>query len=252
MLESFRYVLGRINNLTQEGCKMIRKALLTLAAVALAGTPAFAAGLKSPVGASGATISKDRHMTTATMPLHGVVPYRLKIEPDLSPIIDNLAHAYPDGTYFCCQGWTVSGPTSPVGEAWLAVAFTPTTSMKAKQVALGIGYVVGTNNGVVASINDDASGLPGNALATFRVDSLPVFGSCCVVATQQKGQPATLNAGTQYWLVVKTNRAESDEWAAWNLNDTEQVNAYSGAFNTGSGWQTTSLIPGPAFAIYGK
>lgn len=231
---------------------MIRKALLTLAALALASSPAFAAGLKSPAGASGATLSKDKRMTTATMPVHGIAPYRLKIEPDLSPIIDNLAHAYPDGTYFCCSGWTIGGPTSLVGQIWLAVSFTPATAVKAKQIALGIGYVVGAKNGVVASINEDENGLPGAVLATFRADNLPVFGSCCVVATQEKGKPAALDAGEQYWLVVRTNKGESDEWAAWNLNDTEQVIPYNAAFNVGSGWQATTLLPGPAFAVYGK
>lgn len=118
-------------------------------------------------------------------------------------------------------------------------------------MALGIGYVTGTN-GVIASINEDSGGLPGDVLASFRVGGLPVFGSCCVVGMADKAKGAALNAGEQYWLVVKTNKSESDEWAAWNMNDTEQVNSYAGAVNSGSGWQSTTFLPGPAFAVYGK
>jgi hypothetical protein len=232
---------------------MISKTLLTLAVAAFASSSVLAAGLKSPVGASGAIISKDKRMTTATTPLHGVVPYKARVKPDLSPIVDNLAHAYPDGTYFGGEGYTVSGPASAAGgQVSLAVAFTPSTAVRVKQVALGIGYVTGTKNGVVASINEDDNGLPGSAIASFRVDNLPIFGTCCVVATQQNGKGASLDAGTQYWLVVRANHSESDEWAAWNLNDTEQVNSVSGAQDFGTGWQAVTALPAPAFAIYGK
>jgi hypothetical protein len=232
---------------------MIRKTLLTLAVAALVSSPALATGPKSPVGASGVIISKDKRLSIATAPLRSIVPYKSRIEPDLSPIIDNLAHAYPDGTYFSGEGYTVSGPTSAAGGlVSLAVAFTPATAVRAKQVVLGIGYVTGSKNGVVASINADDKGLPGSAIASFRLDNLPVFGTCCVVATQQNGKGAALDAGTQYWLVVRTNHSESDEWAAWNLNDTEQVNSVSGAQDFGSGWQAVTVLPAPAFAIYGK
>jgi hypothetical protein len=227
---------------------MIRKTFLTLAAMAFASTATFAA----PVGPNGAIVSKDKRMTTATSPSHQTIPYKLKIQPGLSAIVDNLAEVYPDGTYFCCSGWTISGAASPIGEEIeLAVAFTPATAVAAKEVALGVGYVTGTN-GIVASINEDSGGLPGGELASFRGTGLPTFGSCCVLVTADKRKGAALDAGEQYWLVVRTNKSESDEWAAWNLNDTEQVTPPTAAQNTGSGWQSTLLLPGPAFAIYGK
>jgi hypothetical protein len=233
---------------------MIRTALLSVAAFALASSVAMAAA-KSPAGPNGVITSKDRMHTIATSPSQRPpVKYTRQIPPGETAIYDNLAHAYPDGTYFCCYGFTISGASSIIGEQiWLAVSFTPSTDITADRVELGLGYVTGAVNGAKVSINDDAGGLPGSELAAFKVSNMPPFGSCCATASDGNGahHGAALTAGQQYWLVVSTKKTEGDLWAAWNMNDTEQVNLQNGAANTGGGWQSTAFLPGVAVAVYG-
>lgn len=232
---------------------MIRFALVTVAALAIAGSAAAAP--KNPVGANGVVASKNGSRTIATSPVRqGITKYERHLPPGETTIYDNIAEAYPDGLYNCCSGWTVSGPSSLIGEQfWLAAAFTPSTDVTADMVELGIGYVTGAVNGVKVSINEDAGGVPGDEIAVFpNVDNLPSFGSCCVVMSARTHKGAALTAGTQYWVTVTTRQKEADEWAAWNEETTEQITPQTAAGNTGTGWQPTTLLPSVAFAVFGK
>ncbi|HEV2964824.1 MAG TPA: hypothetical protein VG649_23555, partial [Candidatus Angelobacter sp.] len=68
--------------------------------------------------------------------------------------------------------------------------------------------------------------------------------------------------GTQYWIVLKTNSKTSNTWAAFNVNDTDQVDPapaaqYCSADKGGScgsndKWTAFQSQPGLAFAVLGK
>ena len=111
---------------------MIRKSLLALAALALASTTALAA---SPA----VEISKDG--TRVTVPRGvGHTYYRPGVQtPGLATIFSNIGYKYPNGLYFCCYGATVGGPSSGVGQIWIAQAFTPASSMTVHEISASIG-----------------------------------------------------------------------------------------------------------------
>jgi hypothetical protein len=150
--------------------------------------------------------------------------------------------------YDCCSGWTISSEGSIVGARQdVAMPFTPSNNYAVKAITAAVGYVAGTN-AVTISLNADAGGLPGAVLRKATVTGLPAFGGCCVTASiGGKGTPVT--SGTQYWVVVKTDKKSPDTWDAWNLNNTGAQGTF--AFNTGTGWQATSG-PLAAFSVSGK
>ncbi len=90
-----------------------------------------------------------------------------------------------------------------MAQSGLQIPFTPTTTMTAKKIQAAVGYVEGPN-GVTLSLNADSGGLPGAAIATANVTNLSDYGECCTLATAQGGSGVTVNAGTQYWVVVST------------------------------------------------
>jgi hypothetical protein len=184
----------------------------------------------------------------------GVAKYTppLAHERGLKTIYSNLATLYPNGTYFCCYGYTISGATSPIGEQiWLATAFTPATSMSVTEVDAAVGYVEGTN-GIVLSLAKDAGGVPGAVLKSWNVGGLGTFGSCCTLATGKDKGGIPVTAGTQYWVTVTTSSKEANEWAAWPFNSTDMINTQVTASNTGSGWEASEALPGLSFGVYGK
>ena len=157
---------------------MCRKTLLTLATLALTSLTAFAA----PKG--DVVISKDGRMISVTNGVHSVT----RVAPSdagLVTIFDNIGKAYPKGTYWCCQGYGITGPDasgrSP--EFWLAVAFTPSDNYMVTRVEVAISHFAGSNE-LVLSLNNDASGLPGTAIRTWNMTDMPLFGSCCTIQTK--------------------------------------------------------------------
>lgn len=234
------------------GKHMISKALIGAAALMLAATTA-SAGVNHPIGKNGILPGNDGRTTVATTPQKGaVVPNFRVFEPGETALYDNLAEKYPDGTYFCCYGWTVSGPNSLVGEqVWVAASFTPSSDATVNKIELGIGIAAGTN-ALDVSLAADSGGLPGNTLAKFgTISNLPPFGSCCQTMAAKNKTGVAVTAGTTYWVVVKTGKNGTDTWAAWNMNVTEQITPVNGAANFGSGWQAGGYLPGMAFAVLG-
>jgi hypothetical protein len=240
---------------------MTSKILVALAVLALTSTAASAAGMRSPVGPNGAVVSKDGRLTTVTAPSKSTIVSPQKVVPDgATPIVNNIGDFYPNGAYWCCTGYTITGPHALIGfpEFWEAAAFTPSEDTTANIIKVGVGYVIG-NNQLQITLNADNGGVPGDVLAAFSVDDLPVFGSCCIVTAHRTGGVA-LTGGQQYWVVLKTKHADVDTWAAWNLNDTDQVNAGVGAFwcsdpNGGCGsanntWTPVNELPVAAFAVF--
>jgi len=235
---------------------MCKKTLLTLIVLALASVTAFAAGR------DGVITTKDGRMTIATKRTPSVTR-TASSDAGLVKIFDNIGTAYPKGSYWCCGGYTITGPTAISGfpEFWSAAAFTPSANHTVTKIKVAVGYVEGTN-GLVLGLYNDASGVPGTAIKTWNLTGLPNFGSCCTV--EEKGDSAgiAVTAGTQYWIVLKTNSKDSNTYAAFNLNDTDQVDPapaaqYCSADKGGScskndAWTAFSSQPGLAFAVLGS
>jgi hypothetical protein len=194
----------------------------------------------------GVTTSKDGRVTLASPASAGDLAPRVDL-PDAAQIYNNISN-YPLGRYWCCSGWTISGPISPIGQTFAdAMPFTAPGNATVTKLIVGVGYVTGTN-GVTLSLNSDAGGVPGAALASFDLSGLPQFGSCCTVEMQNTGVP--INAGAKYWVVVATGDDTQDTWAAWNNNDTNQTLQPFATFQNGV-WSPTSGILG-AFAVLGN
>lgn len=171
----------------------------------------------------------------------------------LAAVFDNLGSKYPDGVYFCCDGLSVSGPDTDLGQqVWPAIAFTPATDVTVKVVDAAVGYNGGAND-VVISIATDSGGLPGSFLGSTHVTGLSNFGDCCGLA-RAKFSGIRLKAGQQYWVVVGTDSEDTTAVAAWSFNSTEQIQTVRFAENYGKGWQLINVNarPAPAFAVYGK
>ena len=196
----------------------------------------------------GIVLSKDGRMATATK-----APAKVEIEPSrdasLTTIFSNISR-YPYARYFCCYGWTLSGPSSGLGEQiWLAAPFTPTTNITATKVEVAAGWFGGTNE-LVISIAADSNGLPGNTLASKDVSNLFDFGTCCTLDVAHFSSGVALTANTQYWVVMSTDSSDADFEGAWAINTTDD-RSYTFAVNEGSGWGTSSAFLG-GYGVFGQ
>jgi hypothetical protein len=236
---------------------MCKKTLLTLTVLALASLTAFAASK------DGIVLSKDGRTVTATKPTKSITETPSS-DAGLVKIYDSIGTAYPKGAYWCCEGSTIFGPTaiSKEPEYWEAGAFTPTANHTVTRVKVAVGYVQGFN-GLVIGLYDDASGVPGKAIKTWAVTNLPNFGSCCAVVAASDSTGISITANTQYWIVVKTGTKSSNTFAAWNVEDVDQVDSELTAFwcsddkggSCGSDndvWIAGQAVPGHAFAVLGS
>jgi len=221
---------------------MLRRSGLCLIALVL-GVPALAASK------DGIATSKDGRQTFASRPsgfVHGA-----DIEAGPGPTVErnviyNNISAYPLGRYWCCTGWTISGPNSPIANTYAAaMPFTPASNATVARILVGVGYVTGTN-GATISVNEDNGGLPGNVIQSFDVSGLPPFGTCCTLEVVNANIP--VSAGTRYWVVVATSNNTSDTWDAWNMNDTNETAQSFAFFNNGI-WQAATGILG-AFGVF--
>lgn len=165
----------------------------------------------------GTTTSKDGRITIAGK---GSIVSSTFQKPANQTFIYNNLSSYPLGTYWCCEGWTISGPNSVVGETFaVGMPFTPSANYTVTEIVVSVGYVTGTNS-IQVYLDADDNGLPGATLAHFYLQNEPTFGSCCVYQ-YNPGLGVAVTAGTQYWVVVAPGGA--DTWAAWNDNDTNET-----------------------------
>jgi hypothetical protein len=215
---------------------------LALAVAALSCASALAGPAGAVATADGRTIITPGSAATPVV-RRAPVPMGLKE-------IYSTFNTDPDDAYGCCSGWTVSAVGSIVGSLQdVAMPFTPSANYIATAINVGAGYVAGTN-GVAITLNEDAGGVPGAEIKKGTVTGLPAFGTCCTTVSIGGGAGgAPVTAGTQYWVVVKTNQVSADTWNAWNHNNIGAIGTF--AFNTGAGWQlATDTLS--AFSVMGK
>jgi hypothetical protein len=244
---------GIPGNSKEEEMKIANPQLtLTLAILALAGLAPCAAAQQQAIISNGRTI----------VPNHGSAP-RTSARPgkdsSLVTIFDNIGTAYPKGTFWCCEGATISGPDTPGQfEWWDGAAFTPSANYTVTEIGLALGYISGANQ-VEVHLNQDSSGVPGTALRTWTVQNIPGAGTCCTVTTLYDTTGVPVTSGVQYWVTVTTNENDKNVQAVWDVNDTDQIDAAPGAARCqgplcrGTGtWQSFTTTPGLAFQVFGK
>jgi hypothetical protein len=248
--------------------KMLSKKFLISTALMLASTWTIAGAQNVPVmKANGTTVrGKYAAMTVVTEPPRSIVKTNASTVtttndtkanlPDsgLLTIFSNLASEYPNGEFWCCTGYNIMGPSSGVGEQWMAAAFTPHANHTVTKITVAVGYSQGTINGAVLGLKADNNGVPGKWLKSWTLSGLPTFGTCCalVAGSDTSGIPVT--AGQQYWVVVKTNANQLDTVDGWNVADTDQVHprklaVFPGAHNA---WYVFRATPGLAFSVEGS
>jgi hypothetical protein len=172
----------------------------------------------------------------------------------LVKIFSNLASEYPSGEFWCCTGYNIMGPSSGIGEQWMAAAFTPHANHTVTKITVAVGYSQGTTNGAVLSLRLDNNGAPGKTLKGWTLSALPVFGTCCALVEASDPSGIPVSAGQQYWVVVKTNANQLDTVDAWNVDDTDQVHSRKLAVFPGvhNAWYVFRATPGLAFSVEGS
>ena len=190
--------------------RTIGVSLLCLAVLTLTMT-AFAADK------NGTVTSKDGRITTAPK---GSTVEATFTAPEGLTFIYNTISSYPLGSYWCCEGYTLSGPTSLVANTFAdGMPFTPSANYTVTEIVVGVGNVSGTNS-IQVELDADNNGLPGATLTSFYLVNEPIFGTCCTYQFKSTlSVPVT--AGTQYWVVLAPGA--SDTWAAWNDNVTNET-----------------------------
>jgi len=224
----------------------VKRTIVVLSVIVLAfSLTAFAASK------NGAFTSPDGRMTF-TMgggPNHGS-PGAVNRDPTL---YKNWASDNPKGLYFCCYGWTVSGPNSAIGEEiWYAQAFTPAANSHGTKLIFQVSYVEGTYTDVIMAIYDDCSGVPcASPVWTKTVTvNAETFGYCCSYETVTVRPKVALTGGTQYW-VAATTEAASDIWAAWNMGVFDQVDSTNQADYVSGAWGAFSYYLGAGLQVNG-
>ncbi|HEX4158745.1 MAG TPA: hypothetical protein VHY79_09730 [Rhizomicrobium sp.] len=216
---------------------MLRTIFLSTAALALVTTAALAAPTSSKLSNGAAMTSVNRGQQAGGI-------YHVRAPKGATVIFDSIGSGYN-----CCDGWTISGPSSAIGEQiWSASQITPTVSGKVKSIAAGVGYVTGSNAAELA-IYADASGLPGKMLWSADVSNLPTFGTTSTMTVGGKVTKVKLKANTPIWVAVQTDANSSDTWDAWDVSNTTDAPL---AQNTGSGWTNFGSNPAGAVTLYGK
>lgn len=204
---------------------MLKAVLLSTAALALIATTADA---RPQV-----TMSKDNRFVSA-MPQAG----------HSTPSSDKASYAFSTldpskvGTYFCCYGSTISGPSSFFGAAYgVAEQFVPTSNATITHLYAGVGYVSGTQKVTLTLYSDNGNNQPGTKLASGHGTATTQFGFCCgVVKAKIKSQ--NLTAGTPYWVAITAGGADFDAAPFQVNNEVSDYHYVSSTSDGGSTWGT--------------
>jgi hypothetical protein len=207
---------------------MIRKTLLASAALALATTATYAGPQVN--------VSKD-HRFVSVAPSTGNGKAASLVQFPGPYDFNNFASQYPNGTYFCCYGNTISGPTSFFDAAYgAAVQFTPASDDTIKKLTAAVGYVSGDQS-VTLTLYSDAGNTPGVPLASGTGTTSTVFGSCCGAVTVRLHPSYAVTGGTPYWIAVTTT---GSNYEAANFSTVDQVNPHwvAGTSDGGTTWSS--------------
>jgi hypothetical protein len=220
--------------------KPIVRIAVVLSVLTLVGVVALASA-----GHHGIVTSQDGRRAIATQGSHQLTPFH---EPNttLTEIAGNLSR-YPYGVYFCCYGFTISGPQSFLGTAyWIAIPFTPTANYTVNQLRASVAWGEDGTEGVTLSLNADSSGLPGSVLFGRNLTTLGDFGDCCTLAVASDATGVPITAGTQYWVVASTSASTATTFDAWAFNSTDMRDyTYAGYNSTSGTWSTgEDILPG--------
>jgi hypothetical protein len=157
------------------------------------------------------------------------------------------------------NGWVADGGV--VAGQELAVAFTPSQTLQFADAQLALG-IISTNlsqSPLSVYLASDNVGLPGADVGDLMLgtgQSIGPFPPGNLATFVCSGVCATLQAGTQYWLVVAVPNLNSDYFnsqAAWNWNVTQDYVNGNFAYNDtqfGTGWTLSDpAFLRPAFEI---
>jgi hypothetical protein len=167
---------------------------------------------------------------------HDISP---QVQPSLAIIYSNLNALNGKDRYDCAHADYVMGPESKLEEEqWLAMPFTPAANRHVKKIKLPIQWdSVGPNDVTIkiySGVMVPTTLVPGS---TRTLHGLPTFtGSACwpLPTVNYPGAGIPLTAGTQYWVVAKTNPASTTTEDVWCYiwNDAREPFAY----DNGNGW----------------
>lgn len=199
------------------------RVLLCMAVLMLVGVTALAAENKSTI-----LINGGRTTVSMTAPAA-----RHFTKPPANPFYDDIAGA----GYQAGVGWTVSDG-APIN-----TEYTPgnqIVSLKSgitKKIQVGVGFVTGTNGGIVV-LDKDCSGIPCGTidkthLCKGNIKNLYVFGQSSTAVESFKCV-ATLKKGKSYWVYVQSL---GNSWLAWNLSNSATGGLIEG---TNDVWGTPS------------
>jgi hypothetical protein len=137
-------------------------------------------------------------------------------------------------------------------ETWLAMPFTPKQNSHATILQAAVGLFEGTNQFQLALFNDH-NAAPGTALATVTVTDAPPANTCCQLVAGQLGTPGVaLAAGTQYWVVAKTDDVNAPDFSGiWAFANSGLVSVHDLQPDGQTGWSTVENGGGLAFAVKG-
>jgi hypothetical protein len=219
---------------------MIRKILLTSAALALATSAAYA-GPKITLVNNNRNVSVEPGKNIAN-------PGSLVQFPGTYQF-NNFATKYKNGLYFCCYGGTLSGPSSFFGVAYAqASGWTQATNAAVTKLSAAVGYVSGDHTATLTLYADSGSGSPGKALASKKGTTTQFFGGCCGVLTV-KIKSTNLTAGNTYWIGITTGGANFE---AAPESTIDQVNAHPVAFSSNGGTTWTGATSVLAVSVAAK
>jgi hypothetical protein len=143
-------------------------------------------------------------------------------QPDTGTKISGVLSSYPYGTYFCCFGNTVAagGANFPF-QTWVAVGFTPASNATVTEIKASVGTFGENSSGFELALYNDNNGVPGTQLKGFHISSPPQYGTCCTLDVGKDNAGIPVTAGTQYWVVAKTDSKDVEFLGGWAFNSTD-------------------------------
>ena len=147
------------------------------------------------------------------------------------------------------SGWYVNG--SGTGkQQWVGIPFTPQSNAVVTEIEIALIFIGGPVDGGVLSFNETSNGLPGKALHAWNLNDLPVYPTCCTLDVGKDSKGLPVKKGTQYWVVARTNKSETDTTDGWDLTYNHVTGTL--AVNHGSGWAKGTGQPLTAFGVFGQ